>query len=143
MELKLEGQAKIHPGQTETYMTFRSAVPKPANEDAHLRHILRFYMTRAMQKRGQQDIYVLPQATVGDKQIRVDVAAGSTGKYTFSVCEPGSVTPETENLLEMLKDDGLSRARHAGWVVLVAKVASFYRKNYQVGKASIAAGSDI
>jgi hypothetical protein len=108
MELKLEGQSKVHPGQTETYVMFRSAIPKPPNEDAHLRHILRFYMTRAMQKRGHQDIYVLPQVMVGEKALRVDVAAGTPGKYTFSICEPGSVTQETEDILDTLKDvDGV------------------------------------
>lgn len=104
MELKLDAQTKVRPGQTETYMAFRSAIPKPSNEDAHLRHILRFYMARAMQKRGEQDIYVLPQVSLAEKQLRVDVAAGSPGNYTFSICEPGSVTAETENILETLKD---------------------------------------
>ncbi|HLF74745.1 MAG TPA: hypothetical protein VI524_10385 [Anaerolineales bacterium] len=104
MELKLDSQARVNPGQTETYMAFRSAIPKPANEEAHLRHILRFYMVRAMQKRGEQDIYVLPQLDIGGKTIRVDVAAGAPGKYTLSICEPESVTPETEAILELLKE---------------------------------------
>lgn len=104
MELKLEAQNRVGTGQMETYMAFRNAIPKPANEDAHLRHILRFYMARAMQKRGEQDIYILPQLRVGEKGIRVDVAASSPGKYTLSICEPGSVTPETEDILELLKD---------------------------------------
>ncbi|MCK6582263.1 MAG: hypothetical protein L6Q49_04095 [Anaerolineales bacterium] len=104
MDLKFDAQAKVNPGQTETYMAFRSAIPKPSNEEAHLRHILRFYMTRAMQKRGEQDIYVLPQLNVAGKTVRVDVAAGSAGKYTLSICEPESVTPETEDILDLLKD---------------------------------------
>lgn len=104
MDLKFDAQAKVSPGQTETYMAFRSAIPKPANEEVHLRHILRFYMTRAMQKRGEQEIYVLPQMNVGGKTIRVDVAAGSAGKYTLSICEPESVTPQTEEILDLLKD---------------------------------------
>lgn len=104
MDIKFDAQAKVNPGQTETYMAFRSAIPKPANEEAHLRHILRFYMTRAMQKRGEQEIYVLPQLDVAGKTIRVDVAAGSAGKYTLSICEPESVTSETEDILEILKD---------------------------------------
>ncbi len=108
MDVKFDAQAKVSPGQTETYMAFRSAIPKPANEEAHLRHILRFYMTRAMQKRGEQDIYVLPQLSIEEKTIRVDVAAGSVGKYTLSICEPESVTPETEDALDLLKDvDGI------------------------------------
>lgn len=104
MDFQLVSQAKVSPGQTDTYMAFRNAIPKPANEEAHLRHILRFYMTRAMQKRGEKEIYVLPQVNVGGKIIRVDVAAGSAGKYTLSICEPESVTPETENILDLLKE---------------------------------------
>lgn len=108
MELKLDAQTKVQPRQTETYVAFRSAIPKPTNEDVHLRHILRFYMTRAMQKRGEQDIYLLPQLRLGEKTVRVDVAAGSPGKYTLSICEPGSVTLETEDILDTLKDvDGV------------------------------------
>ena len=104
MELNFEGLTKVMPGQTETYMAFRSAIPKPADEDAHLRHILRFYLVRAMQKKGEQDVYVLPEINLGGETIRVDVAAGSPGKYTLSICEPESVTPETEAILEKLKD---------------------------------------
>ncbi|NOY98120.1 MAG: hypothetical protein GXP40_02810 [Chloroflexi bacterium] len=108
MELDLEALAKVTPGQTETYMAFRNAIPKPADEDAHLRHILRFYVVRAMLKRGEQDVYVLPKLKLGDKTIQVDVAAGSPGKYTLSICEPNSVTPETEEILDLLKDkDGV------------------------------------
>ena len=108
MDMKLEMQGRVSSSQTETYMAFRSAISKPANEDAHLRHILRFYMARAMQKRGEQDVYILPEINVDGKRLRLDVAAGSPGKYTLSICEPGSVTPETEAILELLKDvDGI------------------------------------
>jgi len=105
MELRLEAQTnKVNPGQTETYAVFRSFIPKPADEDAHLRHILRFYMIRAMQKRGEQDVFVFPLLRLAEKTFRVDVAAGSPGKYTLSICEPDSITPETEEILEILKD---------------------------------------
>jgi len=108
MELKLESQTRVNTSQTETYVIFRGVVSKPSNEEAHLRHILRFYMARAMQKRGEQEIYVLPQLKLADKTIQVDVAAGSPGKYTLSICEPDSVTPETEQILELLKNiDGI------------------------------------
>lgn len=108
MELKLESQSRVSTSQTETYVAFRSSIPKPTGEEAHLRHILRFYMARAMQKRGEQDVYILPQLNVGEKSMCVDVAAGSQEKYTLSICEPDSVTPETEDILELLKDiDGL------------------------------------
>jgi len=105
MELNQDDLVKVKPSQTETYMAFRTAIPKPTDEDAHLRHILRFYVVRAMQKRGEENVYVLPQFNLGDETIRVDVAAGEPGKYTLSICEPGSVTPETENILDLLKDE--------------------------------------
>lgn len=104
MVIALESSAKVLPGQTETYMAFRSYIPKPTNEDVHLRHILRFYIARAMLKRGEENVYVLPQLTLADKMVQVDVAAETQGKYTFSICEPGSVTSETEAILDMLKD---------------------------------------
>lgn len=108
MELKIESQSRVNTSQTETYMAFRGVIPKPSNEEAHLRHILRFYMARAMQKRGEQDVYILPQLNLMGKNLRVDVAAGSAGKYTLSICEPESVSPETEDILELLKDvDGV------------------------------------
>ena len=104
LEINFETSTKVLPNQTETYMAFRGAVPKPVNEDAHLRHILRFYIVRAMQKRGEENVYVLPELTFGDSTFRVDVAAGTPGKYTFALCEPDSVTPETEAILDTLKD---------------------------------------
>lgn len=104
MEIKFEAQKRVEAGQTETYMSFRTAIPRPADEEAHLRHILRFYMARAMQKRGEQDVYILPQLKVGGKNIRVDVAAGAPDKYTLSICEPESVTAGTEETLDLLKD---------------------------------------
>ncbi|HEY5903192.1 MAG TPA: hypothetical protein VIU39_11605 [Anaerolineales bacterium] len=108
MDISLEASRTITPNQAETYMAFRTAVLKPADEDAHLRHILRFYVVRAMQKRGEQNVYVRPVLHLGEKSIRVDVAAGSPGKYTLAICEPGSVTPETEAILDTLRDvDGV------------------------------------
>jgi hypothetical protein len=108
MDIRLDARAKVATAQTETYVAFRTAVPKPSGESAHLRHILRFYMARALLKRGEQEVYVLPSLQVGDKALKVDVAAGVPGKYTVTICEPGSVTPETEDLLDALKDvDGV------------------------------------
>ncbi|HTP02756.1 MAG TPA: hypothetical protein VMJ64_15380 [Anaerolineales bacterium] len=108
MELNLDSKAKVTTAQTETYVGFRSIVPKPSAETAHLRHILRFYISRALLKRGEQNVYVLPTMQADGKSIHVDVAAGVPGKYTLAICEPGSVTAETENLLELLKDlDGI------------------------------------
>ena len=108
MEVNLDTKAKVVSAQTETYVGFRTAVPKPSAETAHLRHILRFYIARAMLKRGEQEVYVLPTLNVAGKSIRVDVAAGQPGKYSLAICEPGSVTPETEDLLELLREiDGI------------------------------------
>lgn len=103
MEIKLDPLGKVTPADTETYVGFRSVVPKPSEEDLHLRHILRFYIARALQKRGEADVYILPVLEVGGRSLKVDVAAGKAGRYTLAICEPGSVTPETEEILEGLK----------------------------------------
>jgi hypothetical protein len=104
MEIKLDPQGRVTPSQTETYVEFRSVIPKPSDEDVHLRHILRFYIARALQKRDMQEVYILPQVEIAGKSLRVDVASGSPGKYTLAICEPGSVTGETEEILDLLKD---------------------------------------
>jgi hypothetical protein len=104
MEIKLDQLSKVTPSQTETYVEFRSAIPKPAEEDVHLRHILRFYIARALQKRDEQDVYILPKVDIAGQSLQVDVASGSRGKYTLAICEPESVTPETEAILDLLKD---------------------------------------
>lgn len=97
-------QRKISPRNTESYVLFRSSIPKPGSEDAHLRHILRFYITRSLQKRGEQDIFILPSLQVGEETIQVDVLAVSAGMYIAAICEPASITQETEKILETLKD---------------------------------------
>lgn len=108
MDLKLESSTRIEPKQTETYVDFRTAVPRPSDEDAHLRHILRFYIARSLLKREDGDVFVLPTINVKGRELRLDVAGGKPGKYTLAVCEPGSITPETEDLLEALRDlDGV------------------------------------
>ena len=104
MDIQLSSKAKVLAGQTDSYMAFRTAIPKPASEEVHLRHILRFYIARALQKRGEQDIYILPNISVGEKTLTVDVASGVPGKYTLAICEPASVTPATEDILDVLKD---------------------------------------
>ena len=105
MELNQDNLFRALSSQTETYMAFRTAIPKPTIEEAHLRHILRFYVVRAMLKRGEKDVFVLPELKLAEKTIRVDVAAGSPGNYKLSICEPDSVTPETEEILDILKDE--------------------------------------
>ncbi|HEB85337.1 MAG TPA: hypothetical protein ENI92_10115 [Bacteroidetes bacterium] len=105
MNLETEGSSRVQPEHTETYVAFRSAIPKPPSEETHLRHILRFYIARALQKRGPGDIYVLPEIDVGDRRVSVDVVAAlPEGRYIVAICEPESVTQETEDLLELFKD---------------------------------------
>ncbi len=108
MEMKLDARGKVTAAQTETYVAFRTAVPKPSAETAHLRHILRFYVARAMLKRGAKEAYVLPALTVDGKPVNVDVASGEPGKYNLAICEPGSIKAETEATLETLSGvDGI------------------------------------
>jgi len=108
MDLNLEATAKVGEQQTETYVEFRSAVPKPSHEDAHLRHILRFYIARSLLKRGEPEAFILPEVNVGGRVLRLDVAAGKPGKYSLAICEPGSITPGSEDLLEALRTvDGI------------------------------------
>jgi len=100
----VNAQRKTAPRNTETYILFRSSIPKPGYEDAHLRHILRFYITRSLQKRGEQEIYILPSIKVGEETIPVDVLAVSSSRFIAAICEPASITPETERILGALKD---------------------------------------
>ena len=103
MDARIEGEYTVETNQIETYVLFRDAVPKPVEEEAHLRHILRFYMARAMLQQGNKNVTILPMIHLQDDALRVDVAAEKNGKIIVSICEPESVTPETEELLENLK----------------------------------------
>ncbi len=108
MEFKLTTQYKISPPTIETYSAFRDAIPKPSAEEIHLRHILRFYIARSLYKRGAQDVFILPQVDVNGTSIQIDVASYAGDKYTFAICEPSSITLETETILETLRDlDGI------------------------------------
>jgi len=108
MDLKFDPQGtdapQVQPEKTETYASFRSAIPKPVHEEEHLRHILRFYIARAMLKEDLTEIYVLPEVSVGEETFSVDLLALDDDQKTLALCEPGSITPETEDLLEHLKD---------------------------------------
>lgn len=113
MELIFDPQTttalKVDPAKIDTYAIFRESIPKPPHEEEHLRHILRFYIARAMLKQEINDIYVLPQIQAGDQTLQVDLLGIKDGKVTLAVCEPESITPETEDLLERLKDlDGVN-----------------------------------
>ncbi len=107
MELIFDPQTtaapKVQPEKTETYAIFRSAIPKPPSEEEHLRHILRFYIARAMLKQEITEIYVLPEVQVGEHAFTVDLVAVEPEKTTIAICEPESITQETEDLLEILK----------------------------------------
>lgn len=108
MELRFDPQTaaapKVNPDKTDAYTAFRESIPKPPSEEEHLRHILRFYITRAMLKKGIDDIYILPEVKVGDRIIQVDLLAEENDQTTLAICEPDSITPATEDLLEILKD---------------------------------------
>ncbi len=108
MELIFDPQtttaSKVQAEKIETYVIFREYILKPPHEDEHLRHILRFYIARAMLKQEINDIYILPDVQVGEETLQVDVLGIKNGKVTLSICEPKSITPETEDLLEILKD---------------------------------------
>lgn len=95
---------RVLPEHTKTYMAFRSDILKPAHEDAHLRHIFRFYVARALFNQGAEQVFILPQVRVNDHAFTVDVLAQSGDTFIVGLCEPGSITPETEGLLEWLKD---------------------------------------
>lgn len=127
MELKINpSQPKnaVKSSDTESYMHFRSAIPKPVAEEKHLRHILRFYISRAMQKRDMKEIMVLPQLQVDGKEFTVDVMGSGESGRVLAICEPESVTAETEAILETLRNiEGIeviivhSRYGHAGNVM--------------------------
>lgn len=95
-------ERRVKPEDTETYVIFRNAIPKPSSEETHIRHILRFYIARAMQKRGLEKIYILPELRIDDQEVQVDVAAETPEGYALSICEPESVTPQTKELLKLL-----------------------------------------
>lgn len=95
---------RVLPEHTKTYMAFRSDILKPAHEDAHLRHIFRFYIARALFNQGAERVYILPSVRLNDHTFIVDVLAQTGDKFIVGLCEPGSVTPETEQRLEWLKE---------------------------------------
>jgi hypothetical protein len=105
LELDLpENEGKtVAPSQMESYLAFRAAIPKPASEDAHLRHILRFYVARALAKSGYGSLRIRPAVRTDGQTLQVDVAAQKDGKTAVAICEPAGVTPETVAKLDVLK----------------------------------------
>lgn len=95
---------RVRLNRIETYVAFRTEIPKPSNEEAHLRHILRYYVSRALLKQDKDAVFVLPAVSVDAQSIFVDVLAQDDDQITLAICEPESITPETEDILELLKD---------------------------------------
>ena len=108
MSINFDAEAHQHKlvdhSQIETYVDFRTSIPKPPSEDAHLRHILRFYIARAFIKTGAQDVYILPEFEVNGQNVTVDVMGFTEDKTMLAITEPESVTPETESVLGALKE---------------------------------------
>lgn len=109
MQLQLDAEQnrdrQVDLSRVETYVDFRTQLPKPSKEDAHLRHILRFYTARSFAKGGYEHVYVLPAVSLDGQPVELDVVATADGKRTMlAVCEPDSVTPETLEKLSRLTD---------------------------------------
>jgi hypothetical protein len=110
------GKAMMLP-QMGTCVAFRTAGPKPAGEDAHLRHILRFYVARAL-ARESREVLIQPALMVGDRRRTVDAAARRDGDVVVAICEPAGVTAETLAALDVLKD-----AEHTETIVVHSRFA--------------------
>lgn len=95
---------KVKADKIDTYVIFRESILKPPHEEEHLRHILRFYIARAMLKQEINDIFILPDIDVGGETLKVDLLGIKAGKVTLAICEPDSITEETEELLDKLKE---------------------------------------
>jgi hypothetical protein len=116
MQIKIQPESaerKVTQENLQTYVEFRGHISKPSSEDAHLRHILRFYIARACVKQGADEIYIMPTLDVDGQSLTVDVASKHGDTYSLAICEPASVTPETEDKLALLKN-----AKNADTLVL-------------------------
>lgn len=113
-----ENQGKgVTPAQLQNYLAFRTVFPRPVTEDAHVRHIFRFYAARALGKAGYESVLIRPAVAIDGRRIDVDVAAAKGGKTAVAICEPGAVTPESVSILDVLKDTDaeviILHSRHA------------------------------
>lgn len=88
----------------DSYVSFRAKIPKPTAEEAHIRHILRYYVARSLLKSDYQDVYVLPEIDADEKSLTVDVAGRRNGELVLALVEPESVTDQTIETLDQLKD---------------------------------------
>ena len=103
LEESLPGKVVLN--RLDTYVAFRNDVPKPPSEDAHLRHILRYYVSRALLKQEKESVFVLPKVFVDEQEIFIDVLATHGDGLTMAICEPESITPETEEILRLVKEE--------------------------------------
>ena len=103
VEENLTGKVVLN--RLDTYVAFRNDVPKPPSEDAHLRHILRYYVSRALLKEEKESVFVLPEVAVNEEKIFIDVLAALGEQFTLAICEPESITPETEGILELVRTE--------------------------------------
>ena len=107
MELSFDPQStsasKVQPDKIDTYVTFREYIPKPPPEEEHIRHILRFYIARAMLKEEMEPIFILPNVNVDGEDLQVDLLGIKNDKISLAICEPESIMETTEDLLEKLK----------------------------------------
>jgi len=94
----------IAPAQMGSYLAFRAAMPKPPDEEAHLRNILRFYVDRALSKTAQGAVLIRPVVRLGDHTFDVDAAARHGDRVVLAICEPAAVTPATVDKLALLTD---------------------------------------
>lgn len=108
MKLSLDREAnqakKADLAFLDSYVSFRAKIPKPTAEEAHIRHILRYYVTRSLLKSGYQDVYVLPEVVAGEQTLTVDVAGHQDGELVLALVEPESVTEPTVEVLGKLRD---------------------------------------
>jgi hypothetical protein len=108
MQVKVDPEAnqdkRADLSNMETYVDFRTVIMKPPSEDAHLRHILRFYVARSLANSGYADVYIQPQLEMDGQSLEVDVAAVGEDMTMLAICETESVTDETIQKLEALKD---------------------------------------
>jgi hypothetical protein len=107
MELIFDPQttsaSKVQSDKIDTYVTFREYIPKPPHEEEHIRHILRFYIARAMLKEEMEPIFILPDVHVSGGDLQIDLLGIKNDKISLAICEPESITETTEDLLEKLK----------------------------------------
>lgn len=95
--------ARVSALDMETYFSFNASHPRPVSEEVHLKHIFRLYVARALSKTGHEDIYVLPSVAVETQPLLADILAVKDGRALVAFCDKESVTPQTEQQMELLR----------------------------------------